>query len=101
MQIVLNAHGRGWTAAALPPNSVYVGRWTWSIRISSKWRNRFKVPKGAAREEIKEIVTRYRAWLLRQPELMAALPELRGMDLICWCVPEPCHAEVLRELANS
>jgi hypothetical protein len=29
------------------------------------------------------------------------MPELRGMDLICWCVREPCHAEVLRELANS
>src|SRR5215831_6014372 len=34
-------------------------------------------------------------------ELMAALPELRGKDLACWCSPEPCHGEVLLELANS
>jgi hypothetical protein len=49
---VLNARGMGWTAATLPPNSVYVGRWTWPIRISSKWRNRFKVPRGATRDYI-------------------------------------------------
>jgi hypothetical protein len=89
MPRVLNAHSRGWTADTLPPNSVYVGRWTWPIRISSEWRNRFKVLRGATREEVEEIVVRYRAWLLQQPELMAALPELRGMDLICWCAPKP------------
>jgi hypothetical protein len=31
---------------------------------------------------------------------MAALSELRGKDLICWCAPEACHADVLLELAN-
>ena len=35
------------------------------------------------------------------PELMAALPELRGKDLACWCSPEPCHGAVPLELANS
>ena len=30
-----------------------------------------------------------------------ALPELRGKDLACWCKEgEPCHADVLLELAN-
>ena len=101
MPRVLNAHSRGWTADTLPPNSVYVGRSTWPIRISSKWRNRFKVPRGATREEVEEIVARYRAWLLQQPELIAALPELRGQDLICWCAPDPCHADVLLDLANA
>jgi hypothetical protein len=32
---------------------------------------------------------------------MAALPELRDKDLARWCLPEPCHGEVLLELANS
>ena len=28
--------------------------------------------------------------------------ELRGKDLACWCpLDEPCHADVLLELANS
>jgi hypothetical protein len=26
--------------------------------------------------------------------------ELRGKNLVCWCAPERCHAEVLIELAN-
>ena len=43
----------------------------------------------------------YRRWLLGQSGLMAALPELRGKDLLCWCVPEACHGDVLIELTNS
>jgi Domain of unknown function (DUF4326) len=31
---------------------------------------------------------------------MAALHGLRGKNLICWCAPERCHAEVLIALAN-
>lgn len=30
------------------------------------------------------------------------LQELRGHDLACWCrLDQPCHAEVLLELANA
>lgn len=30
------------------------------------------------------------------------LERLRGMDLACWCKPgDPCHADVLLELANG
>jgi len=29
------------------------------------------------------------------------LGELRGKDLICWCAPLPCHADILLELANQ
>ncbi len=30
------------------------------------------------------------------------LPELRGKNLACWCaIGEPCHADVLLELANK
>lgn len=32
----------------------------------------------------------------------AVLDELRGKNLACWCKPgEPCHADVLLELANA
>lgn len=27
--------------------------------------------------------------------------ELKGKDLVCWCAPLPCHADVLLELANA
>ena len=32
---------------------------------------------------------------------VAVVEELRGKDLVCWCpLNEPCHADVLLELAN-
>ena len=34
-------------------------------------------------------------------EIVAALESLRGRDLACWCaLDQPCHADVLLELAN-
>lgn len=48
-----------------------------------------------------EAIARYEAWLRAQPELMAALPELRGKVLGCWCEPSPCHGEILVRLANE
>jgi hypothetical protein len=32
---------------------------------------------------------------------MAALDELRGKDLACWCTPLACHGDVLLRLANA
>jgi len=46
----------------------------------------------------------YRVHLATNPELQAAArAELRGHDLACWCPVdgEPCHADVLLELANA
>ena len=35
-------------------------------------------------------------------KLVEALPRLRGKDLACWCrLDQPCHADVLLELANA
>ncbi|MER6799640.1 DUF4326 domain-containing protein, partial [Amycolatopsis mediterranei] len=36
-----------------------------------------------------------------RPDLLALLPGLRGRRLGCWCVPEPCHAQVIAELADN
>jgi hypothetical protein len=47
-----------------------------------------------------EAAAMYRRWLCNQPDLLGALPELRGRNLVCWCAPLPCHADVLLELAN-
>lgn len=72
---------------------VYVGRGR-----GSRWGNRFKSPRDGTREEV---IVKYEQWLLSQPELVAALPELRGKVLGCWCAPKPCHADVLLRLANA
>ena len=87
MYKVMNARQVGKHATA---NRVYVGRPT-------KWENPFVIGRDGSRDDV---IAKYRAWVVRQPTLVAALQELRGKDLVCWCAPERCHAEVLIELAN-
>ena len=70
---------------------VYIGRPT-------KWGNPFKIGSDGTRNEV---IGKYAAWLTQQPELLAALPELRGKTLGCWCAPEACHGDVLAALANA
>ena len=61
---------------------VYVGR-------PSKWGNPFVIGRDGTRDEV---VAKYRAWILQQPALMAALPKLPGKHLVCWWAPARCHA---------
>lgn len=77
--------------SGVPAGAVYVGR-------PSRWGNPFVIGKDGDR---KEVLKKYRAWLMAQPALMARLSELRGKDLVCWCAPLECHADVLVELANG
>ena len=72
------------------PECVYVGR-------PSRWGNPFVIGRDGTRDEI---IAKYRAWVLAKPVLMAALDELRGKNLVCWCAPERCHADVLLEFSN-
>lgn len=46
-------------------------------------------------------MAKYREYLTSDPELMALVPELRGKTLACWCAPEPCHGDILAELADG
>lgn len=48
-----------------------------------------------------EVLDKYREHLLGRPDLLALPPALRGRRLGCWCVPEPCHAQVVAELADA
>ena len=75
----------------IPPDAVYVGR-------PSKWGNPFKIKQDGTREEV---IAKYAYWIERQPQLMDDLEELKGKDLVCWCTPLPCHADILLELANK
>ena len=64
---------------------VYIGR-------PSKWGNPFHIGPDGTR---KEVIAKYREWVLTQPHLMAALPELKGKILGCHCHPLECHGDVL------
>lgn len=85
----------GWR---MPRGVVYVGRKT-------KWGNPFKVGEFGVKTAA-EAVERYRLWLanLYDGKKVAEMArrELRGKDLACWCaMDEPCHADVLLEVANT
>ncbi len=68
---------------------VFIGR-------PGKWGNPFVIGRDGDRAEV---IGKYRAWIVNQPELMAALGELRGKVLGCYCAPSACHGDVLSELA--
>jgi hypothetical protein len=72
------------------PFDVYIGR-------PSKWGNPFVIGRHGTRAQV---IAKYEAWLLRQPALTAALPELRGQVLGYWCHPHACHGDVLARLAD-
>jgi hypothetical protein len=69
---------------------VYIGR-------PSKWGNPFIIGRDGTR---KEVVSKYRKWILNQPHLLESLSELKGKTLGCWCAPSACHGDVLVELIN-
>lgn len=106
------SRARGWR---MPEGAVYVGRPT-------RWGNPFRHPDPA------QAVAAYRRLLQGGTRSFAIEPgglqfardahpdtlhwawldwarlclrDLRGRDLVCWCpLDQPCHADVLLELAN-
>lgn len=95
---------KGWK---LPEGAVCVtrpGRWGNPFIVSPKARagarsgcEYFCVPT------VQDAVECFREMMLQSPERTAsAIEELRGKDLACFCkLGEPCHADVLLEIANS
>lgn len=71
---------------------VYIGR-------PGPWGNPFHIGADGTREEV---VEKYAAWLIDQPELVAKVKrELKGKVLACWCSPKLCHGDILAEIANE
>lgn len=79
----------------IPPEAVYVGR-------PSKWGNPYLIGRDGTREEVIELYRKLITHPEGEPHLVRlAKKELKGKDLVCWCSPLPCHADVLLELANA
>ena len=84
---------------ALNPDHVYIGRANRRGGLpASKWANPIAMPSESERHHV---IAGYRAYLLRRDDLVAALPELRGKTLYCWCAPKACHGDVLAEFADG
>lgn len=82
---------RGWR---MPENTVKVDR-------STFWGNPFHGHGTVTSDP----VSSFRRYLERgDPEVVEArfLAPLRGKNLACWCpLDQPCHADVLLEIANA
>lgn len=76
---------------ARDPYQVYIGR-------PGPWGNPFVIGRDGDRATV---IAKHAAWVVRQPELMACLGELRGRVLGCHCKPEPCHGDTLAALADG
>lgn len=81
---------------------VYIGRSCtrggWNLK-QSKWHNPFSV-QIYGRDEC---LSRYKDYILGKIEedpIFYNLEELRGKTLGCWCKPERCHGDILREILN-
>ena len=87
MPIVLNKR-----LDSIPPAAVYVGRPT-------KWGNPFVIGRDGTRAQV---IAKYADWLDGMVHTgRLDLDELVGKDLVCWCAPHACHADVLLEMANK
>lgn len=68
------------------------------------WRGRALVDGGFPSKEAaaRNAIKRYRALIESDGVRRRAARELRGFNLACWCPPDqPCHADVLLEVANA
>lgn len=114
---IQRSRAKGWR---MPEGAIYVGR-------PSRWGNPFRVwnngmgwpvvldPKGTAYLPEQRLtweaarrwaVELHRQWLRYPTRFTIVAPPdltaLRGHDLCCWCpLDQPCHADVLIEIANG
>jgi len=70
---------------------VYIGR-------GSKWGNPFRIGPDGSREEV---IEKYREYILKKPELLKSLHELKDNTLGCYCKPLACHGDILIELIGE
>lgn len=63
------------------------------------WGNPFELPADGDRDTV--IANYEQHYLPYKPSLLARLHELKGKALGCWCVPEPCHGDILKNGADE
>ncbi len=106
-QRIQRRRSKGWR---MPDGAIYVGRpskWGNPYRITSArmvvdpWGHEHYCEDGAARAVAVRLY-REDVWYGRAPFDELDPAELVGKDLVCWCpIDQPCHADVLLELANT
>lgn len=83
---VLNKH-----TVRTPAGAVYIGR-------GGQWGNPFRIGPDGDRAQV---IAKHEAWLRGRHDLLRAICDLRGKDLVCFCAPAACHGDLLLRLANG
>jgi hypothetical protein len=91
---------KGWK---MPEGAVYVGRPT---VFGNPWMIGQQVGPATPPMTRQQAADNYRKFVIanaKSPEqCRLPLSRLRGKDLACWCrLDQPCHADVLLEIANA
>jgi hypothetical protein len=81
------------------PYRVVRDGWYWVARSDSAIIGTFETQRSARYWAVQA----YRAWWGERPVSVDEIREqLAGRDLACWCpLDQPCHADVLLEVANG
>lgn len=74
---------------------VYIGR-------PSPWGNPFNISANRTRAQV---ITDFDAWVHRSNDPKAQyirenVHKLKGKTLACWCAPQACHGDVLKQMAD-
>lgn len=71
------------------------------MRIDRKsvWGNPFELPADGDRETVIRNYAEY--YLPNKPSLLKKIESLVGKALGCWCAPEACHGDVLKEATEQ
>ncbi len=93
------SRAKGWR---MPPNTV-------SVAWPSRWGNPYRIgPSGDALDCVEQFRLACERGYTQTScadnnwTMEGWLAPLRGKNLACWCkLDQPCHADVLLELANS
>lgn len=73
----------------VPEGAVDIGR-------GSRHGNVFVIGRDGGRSSVLHL---HKMEIARRPEYLISLDELTGRDLVCYCVPESCHGDILLKLA--
>ncbi|WP_244510228.1 DUF4326 domain-containing protein [Natronobacterium texcoconense] len=69
------------------------------IDRDTRFGNPFRLKKDGGDYTRQESVDRYEKWFKKKirtdPDFRAAVEELRGETLGCWCKPKACHGDVI------
>lgn len=82
-------------------DGIYCGRACYG-RAESLWANPFKIGKDGDRDEV---IERFRSYfysrLTMDETFLERTLKLKGKTLLCWCHPERCHCDIIKEYLDG